>query len=365
VATDDYAILVGISKYADGAFGELHGPPNDVAFFKAWLESPDGGDIADPSHITVITSPAAIPAGADPDSMPPVTEDFKRAFKKLVYNDQRRLISRPGRVYLYFSGHGFCERKSLTPQGALYAANATRDFTENIFGTGYAEKMKDKALFSEIVLIMDCCRDAEVNRSADVPPINDASVTAAQAVKLFCIYAAPKGGKAQERAIAERGNKVCGLLTHALLKALAEATPDAPPRISTAALKRHLLETWTAVCGDIPAPLPEIVMPTGDELYFRSPSKGVKQEFRFVPAPTADTTLEIFDGFGRRVARCALRAKPQPSTVDWASGGQEAVEFDGTYFFLPLQAGFYKYVSHGGLEKQALFAVEGGTHVDL
>ncbi len=365
MAADDYAILVGISKYADGAFGELHGPPNDVALFKAWLQSPDGGDIADPGNITVIESPSAIPAGTDPYSVPPVTSDFKRAFQRLVTDERGRFINRSGRLYLYFSGHGFCEKKSLTPQGALYAANATRMLSDNIFGTYYAQFAKDNALFGEIVLVMDCCRDAEVNRIAEVPALSGAGVTAAQGVKLFCVYAAPKGGKAQERAIPERQSQVCGLLTHALLKALAEATPDAPPRISTAALKRHLLETWPAVCGDIPAPMPEIVLPTGDELYFRSPSKGVTQEFRFLSRPSADVSLQILDGRARSVTRCALRVPPQPSTVEWASGGQEGMEFDGDHFFLPLPAGFYKYVASGGLEKQALFAVEGGTHVDL
>lgn len=366
MAADDYAILVGISRYADPAFGPLEGPPNDVALFKAWLVSPDGGDIADPdTHITVITSPPRIAADADPDSVPPITEDFKRAFKKLVRDDKGQLVSRTGRLYLYFSGHGFCEKKSLTPQGALYAANATRDFAENIFGTYYAQMVKDKALFSEVVLVMDCCRDAEVNRAAEIPPINEAGVSAAQSVKLFALYAAPKGGKAQERPFPERGGLVCGLLTHALLKALAQARPDAPPLISASALKRHLLETWPAMCGDTPAPLPEIVLPTGEELYFRSKDKGMQQEFRFTQAPKTDTTLDIVDGLGRCVAHCLLRSAPESSSVDWSGGGHETIEFDGLRFCLSLPAGFYKYTAHGGLEKSSLFPVEGGSHVEL
>ena len=44
---DDYAILVGISKYADtSTFPELQGPVNDVELMKKWLTSPDGGGVS-------------------------------------------------------------------------------------------------------------------------------------------------------------------------------------------------------------------------------------------------------------------------------------------------------------------------------
>ena len=192
---DDYAILVGIGKYADtSTFPELRGPTNDVGIMKEWLTSSAGGNV-NPDNITTILSPPVLEPGMDVDSVPPVTEDFKRAFKKLVRDKDGHFISRPGRLYLYFSGHGFCEKKSLTPQATLYAANATREFPENIFGSYYALLARDKALFSEIVLIMDCCRDAEVNRPPDVPAVNEAGSGAAGDVRLFCAYAAPKGGK--------------------------------------------------------------------------------------------------------------------------------------------------------------------------
>jgi hypothetical protein len=334
VAAGDYAILVGICKYADGrTFGELQGPPNDIELVREWLKSPDGGDIGDDDHIIRMVSPAAID-GADPDEVPPLSETFKKAFKKLVRDPQGRFISRPGRLYLYFSGHGFCEKKSLQPQGALYAANATREFPENIYGTYYALVAQEKALFSEIVLVMDCCRDAEVNRSADVPPINEAGTGAANGTKLLCIYAAPKGGKAQERTIGERGGKVFGLLTHALLKALKEATPDAGDQISSAALKKHLLETWPVIYGDTPAPLPEIVVPTGKELYLRSAAGGVRQEFRFTSFPGPETIFELFGGEPpRRIVACVLRAPPAASSMTGADGGEQALAFDGKSFF--------------------------------
>jgi len=364
---DDYAILVGIGKYADtSTFPELHGPENDVALMKDWLTSAAGGNVS-PNNITTILSPQSIAPGTDPDSVPPVTEDFKKAFKTLVRDKDGRFISRAGRLYLYFSGHGFSEKKSLTPQATLYAANATREFPENIFGSFYALMARDKALFSEVVLIMDCCRDAEVNRPPDIPPVNEAGNSAAGDVKLFCIYAASKGGKAQERPIAERDNKVHGLLTHALLKAFAEARPDAGACITGAALKRHLLETWTALCGSTSAPAPEIVLPTGTDMQFRSQNQGVQQNFEFSAFPAAATAIEVFDSQGQLVVRCDLQAPPAASTASWNGNPPIPLAFDGTHFSLGLQPSFYKYVLSGGVSRSDLFPVlvSGGDHVQL
>ena len=140
---------------------------------------------------------------------------------------------------------------------------------------------------------------------------------------------------------------------------------DAPPLIGSAALKAHLLETWAAVCGDQPAPLPEVVLPTGDELYFRSGDRGVVQEFRFTQPPAGEVTLAIVDGRKRPVSTCVLRPPPQPSLVDWGGGRSEPLAFDGSHFALPLPAGFYRYTAAGALDKSSLFAVEGVDHVEL
>lgn len=364
---DNYAILVGIGKYADASnFPELQGPTHDVTIMEEWLTSATGGKV-DPKNIIKIISPESDIDSTDPDSVPPITEDFKKAFKGLVRDKNGSFITRPGRLYLYFSGHGFCEKKSLTPQAALYAANATRDFPENIFGSNYALIARDKALFSEIVLIMDCCRDAEVNRPMDIPAINESGNSSAYDVKLFCIYAAPKGGKAQEREIAERGNKIHGLLTHAVLKAFAEARPDAGAFVTGAALKRHLLETWTALCGSTPAAPPEIVLPTGKDIQFLSQNKGINQVFEISDSLTTSTSLDILDTQGQMVVHCELVPPPAASTATWNGNQASSLVFDGKLFSLGLQPSFYRYVLTGGVNRSDLFAVSvgGEDHVKL
>lgn len=363
---DNYAILVGIGKYADAStFPELQGPTNDVAIMEEWLTSASGGNVS-PKNITTILSPKEIDP-SDPDSVPPITEDFKKAFKRLVRDEEGHFITRPGRLYLYFSGHGFCEKKSLTPQAALYAANATREFPENIFGSYYALLARDKALFSEVVLIMDCCRDAEVNRPMDVPAVNESGNGGGYDVRLFCIYAAPKGGKAQEREISERGNKIHGLLTHAILKAFAEARPDAGAFITGAALKRHLLETWTALCSSTPATPPEIVLPTGTDLQFLSQNKGINQVFEFSDSLTTLTSMDVLDTQGLLIVRCELVPPPAVSTATWNGNQASSLVFDGKSFSLGLQPSFYRYVLTGWSSRSDLFAVSvgGEDHVRL
>ena len=255
----------------------------------------------------------------------------------------------------------------MTPQAALYAANTTREFPESIFGTYYALQAKDKALFAEIVLIMDCCRDAEVNRPVDVPAISQAGSDMAGDSRLFCAYAASKGGKAQERPIAERGNRVHGLLTHAFLKAVKEARPDAGTSISGSALKRHLLETWNTICGDIPAPMPEIPTPSGLDIQFPSKNTGIIQGFEIADYPGNPTVMEVLDSEKHTLAHCDLQPLPESSTVTWSGSGPSNLAFDGKTFSLRLQPSFYRYVLSGGLSREGLFAVEvqGGSNVKL
>jgi len=173
VAADDFAILVGIWKYSDAtSFGALNGPQNDIALMREWLTDPNGGNIPnDQDHIVEIRTPDPfIPADGVPRS-----EAFNQVFRDL---QQKRLALNAdrlnGRLYLYFAGHGFCNRSiGRDSEAALYTANATTNFYEHIFGTYFARVSNGKALFRETVLIMDVCRDSKITQQPIPPPIND------------------------------------------------------------------------------------------------------------------------------------------------------------------------------------------------
>jgi|GEM_PF-1204727 len=365
--TDDYAILVGISKYWDNDyFPELKGPPNDLDLMTGWLTSPDGGNV-NPEHITRISSPDNIKIGANTDNFPPGYAEFFSAYKKLVTDEKGTFKHFPSRLYLYFSGHGFCERISENPQATLYAAMATPNMAENIAGTDYANKTKENAIFNEIVLIMDCCRDAEFTRPIQKAPINISGNSNSSNVKLFCIYAAPKGGKAQERRI---DDKYYSLFTHAFFKAFSEVKPHSSPfdKITSTELKNHLLESWSIICGDSPVPEPEFVLPNNGEIKFHAKKSPIRQNFKLLSFLESFTVIEIRDSELNTIVSCELYPNSDVIKVKWRDNrGSETLDFKNKMFTLELLPDYYQYELSGGLNNSGLFAVVSGgvQHVQL
>lgn len=366
MARKDYAILVGISQYPNPGFSPLQGPPRDVDRFRQWLIDPQGGDV-DPHNIKVIVSPDP-PLAVDPDRAPPELNDFVAAFKRLVIDDQNNLHPHgESRLYLYFSGHGFCEIREQMPQAAIYAANASRWANWNIAGTLYALWAKEAAAFGEIVLVMDCCRDAELAKII-FPPLLPVIINpgAARNVKLFCIYGAPKGGKAQERPIPELNNEVHGLLTHVLLDALRHAPPDAAGQITGQMLKNYIENAWPGACGAIPADPPEIyIPPTGDIVFFRRPPERLLQTLSLSAWEQGDR-VDIHDGRNQLCASVTLPAAGSTEVeVLWADQSKQTLAFSEGTLSLPLPAGLYRVRLQGATgERQQLFQA-GGDDVRL
>jgi hypothetical protein len=345
MAKADYAILLGISHYPDPGFPPLQGPPRDVQRFYDWLIDPTGGDV-DPNHITTIVSPNPPPT-VTPDQAPPQFTDFQVAFQKLITGGKNRIeYHSDSRLYLYFSGHGFCEIRNQMPQAAIYAANASRLFNWNIAGTLYALWAKEAAVFGEIVLVMDCCRDAEATRMLMNPPlpaINNPG--AAQKVKLFCIYAAPKGGKAQERPIPELNGDVHSLLTHVLLDAFRHAPPDPQGQVTGQALKNYIEDLWPKACGNIPADPPEIyIPPTGDIVFFTRPPVLLAQNL-VLHSWSAGETVEIYDGSNQLLVTLTPKVTDgfiSAADLVWADGTKESLPVEDARVCVSLPAGLYR-----------------------
>ncbi len=363
---DDYAILVGISHYPADGFPPLQAPTRDVQRFRDWLIDPQGGDV-DPNHITTLISPDP-PPPVTPDQAPPQFNDFQIAFQNLITGGSGRIQYRSkSRLYLFFSGHGFCEIRNQMPQAALYAANASRLFNWNISGTLYALWAKEVAIFGEIVLVMDCCRDAEATKMLMNPPLPVIPSTgAASNVKLFCVYAAPKGGKAQERPIPDLGNQVHSLLTHALLDAFQHATPDESGNVTGHRIKGYIEDIWPTMCGNILADKPEIyIPPSGDIIFFRRPPRRLPQKIRIIPWLPGGA-IEIFDGRNQLFATLKLSgAESITANISWADGNTEPVTPTDSTVSIPLPAGLYRVrLQSGAEERQQLFQA-GGPDVEI
>lgn len=298
----DFAILTGISWYPNPGYSNLDGPPNDIALMETWLTERAG---LDPGNIRKVVTPSPLPDPVDLGKAPPVGLDFDLIFNEML--QQRIAMGRArvsGRLYLYFSGHGFCNRsQNAAPEAALYCANATKTYHPHLFGTQLARVAQGQALFKEVVLIMDCCRDSELARTPTPHPYRDTpdDGLAAQ-VHLLAIYAAPKGGKAQERAIPERGGAVHGLLTHALVKLLEELPSRDAAGIASVDLRNALWNGWKSICGEDAAPQPEVLPPQNGEIYFPLVGKGTSVEFVWIQPPTDGATLTLIDNQFQEVA---------------------------------------------------------------
>jgi len=347
MAAGDYAILVGISRYADPAYPPLDGPVHDVDLVKKWLMSQSGGDVPE-ARIKTIVSPTGFPADQDALLAPPLPAQFEAAFLNIERErlglDTARIADR---LYLYFSGHGFCSRAiDRGAEAALYTANAARDYYQHIYGTYFARRAEAKALFREIVLVMDCCRDAEANRVPVVPALaNTPDYDLAADVSVLQIYAVPRGGKAHERAIPERNGQVHGLLTHALCKTFAEARPTNGSLVSATGVRQHLKQIWEKVCGEDGAPSPHVYLPN-HEIFFKAGNAGVRLIVSFGVTPPASATVSLRDGKLNRFAVLSASGNAQEDIIA-ANAPILQLEREGTKILLQMLPGLYAYEPQG------------------
>lgn len=295
MSEQDFAIVVGISRYRDHEkYPPLAGPLNDVERVITWLRHPEGGGITDSKRIISLQTPKELLAEVPLEGWPEGTKWhpnrilFSDAFNEVTLDSEGEFIRRDGRLYLYFSGHGFSQNTDQVPSAALYGADNIGKKTGNLAGTLYAQAAKRAKLFKEIVLIMDCCRDAESNVSYSPPDLNKVENEGAENVQVFAVYAAPKRGRAQERELEEPdGKKVVGLLTTALLRALREASCDVLGRVPGRLLTQFINFKWKSWYPIQTPPMPRFEVPETGDLYFNSGKSLVEQLF-LIPSGTPD-----------------------------------------------------------------------------
>jgi len=366
----DYAILVGISQYPNAGFSNLKSPLNDVNLFEKWLRCPTGGAINDddpgnPRVIKLIT-PNPYPTKFDLDAAPPTQYEFERLFRKFA----TRFDANPGnRLYLFFSGHGFSERKRIDTHAALYTADADDKWAMNIFGTYYAQMALRKGWFKEVVLVMDCCRDSEINRKAALPPIDEAFDEGAAANgRLLAFYGAPFGGRAQERPIADEDNRVHGLLTYALYKALHEAPCDQVGRLTGQQLKNFIYASWNKLFGDDAPDLPRIQTPDGDDIIVakRPEPEKFEQRITLPKLLTVSAEVVILGGRLEKLFTCKLQPVGKDSTIEFPNGTAESLAFDGQTLVVRLPAGVYELEFTGTTPSRRLpLIVRGDNNVEF
>lgn len=160
MAHQDWSIAVGISQYP--SLGDLRAPENDAKAIHAWLRDGRGGAVPKNQARLIISSDFG-PPFTSPDAARPALEELSTALRNLEAIARRNSDAGEGfrvgrRLWLYFAGHGFSPTLHET---ALVLANALReDPVAHVLGPDTAHYFSLRCLFDEVILFMDCCREA-------------------------------------------------------------------------------------------------------------------------------------------------------------------------------------------------------------
>jgi hypothetical protein len=238
MATEDWAIVVGISAYP--GISEAVGAEADARAFRDWLIDPAGGDVPQDQVELIVTSEYGPPWERPEPAKPTFLELWAAGEKLLRRGEGTGCVGR--RLYLYFAGHGIAAKETET---ALLMANAHKRAMGaplHWLGEYTAEHFRQSSYFDEILLFMDCCREIVAVEGLTMPwaPLRAAGF--AERVKRFYAYATRWSGLAWARPMAAGG--AGGEFTAALLEGLKHSAyePNSDGKITTGSLKKYLLD---------------------------------------------------------------------------------------------------------------------------
>lgn len=208
-ATEDFAIVIGISRYPN--LKDLEGPVKDAERFRDWLIQ-----VAKVPNLQVKLVISKDP----PDSGDrPIKDEIDDVFTE-IFDLGRKLRMRSKqarRLYLYFAGHGCAQEFRHV---ALLMANASLDnLDRSLDAASYHERLAGRALFPEQVIFYDCCRNWDRRVTGQGPGWTKEDPTSnAASVTQFILYAAGFTEYANERALKYSTRR--GLFTEALIEGL-------------------------------------------------------------------------------------------------------------------------------------------------
>ena len=339
----DYAVVVGINYYP--GLGSLKGAEFDADQFAAWLEDRAGGALPPGNVRRARSRDFHPPLPSSPYEAKPDDVSFESQLLDLVLDHATHAPRQPAgrRLYLYFSGHGFSG--TSTSEAALYAANAAFPQYRHIAATRYAEWLQAGALYEEIVLIMDCCRDMSLISpilSLALAPVQNPARSAL--VRQLGWYAVPAGMKAREREI-EPGGPVRGVFTYLLLEALREAPADANGDVWADRVADHVQTRWPTLAPNQAPPVLPVDMQRNIVLARRLAEPLCQVAARTRPAAADGTPLVVYTyaaGQPKEVLRVAVQ------------GGSAACA---------LAPGLYKFSLEGGARSALVEVI--GSQVDV
>ena len=236
MSASDHALLVGIDGYSK--LRKLRGAECDALAVEAWPKDRNGGNVPAANITTILSS--NYPPPNHPTRARPMTDDIRAELERLIDDSQQPPQKRWRRLYLYLAGHGFGPSIDET---ALLMANASQVTRHHLPGVRYANYFRESSIFSEIVLMMDCCRD-----HYEQPPLVDLGLPPMppRTTKAPYFFAFATEWTLKTRESTDASGRVRGHFTRALIEAL-----DKPGATSR------------SVCEDIVGRLPELARRRG------------------------------------------------------------------------------------------------------
>lgn len=269
--------------------------------FKKWLVSPDGGWLPDSdSNIQILLSPDGIVA--NPAKAFPKKDDIDIALDSFGLGNPNFEGRIGRRLYFYFSGHGVGPNFDDV---AILMANASINHLNNNVGVRpYRGMLKKTARFKEIVVILDCCRDAVSGVTPADPAITQPIEFGPEhPVEDFVIMASDWGQKAFERTFTEAEVRSrLGVLTRTLLEGLNDpAAANDEGQITSETLRLYVIKRMAAISIKTGvAQNPEFKRPSNKEIVFRTlpPDQINKVKVRILApsGPGHDGNIVLRDG---------------------------------------------------------------------
>lgn len=213
MSASDHALVVGIDGYS--RLPPLRGAESDARAFASWLLDEKRGNLP-PGNVTTLVS-SDFPPAPHPTKARPMRDDVFSEIETIVVNAQAD-EKRRRRLYLYLAGHGFGPDIDEIALLMANAGTAVETF-HNLPGVRYGNYFRKVPLFSEVVLVVDCCREHE-----ERPPLVDIGLPAIRPRRSEApyFYAFATKWSLRTREGLDESGKVRGHFTRALIEALDE-----------------------------------------------------------------------------------------------------------------------------------------------
>lgn len=246
----NHAVVIGINHYP--GLTPLKGPCNDAAEFLKWVTQPGPGNV-DPGNVHKLLS-SQFTTVSDVKKAQPVSDQIEEKFNEVVNGNPTQHVG--DRLYVFIAGHGMSDINHAESV-ALIAANASRKSITlpHVVVTEYIHFFRRSYTFKEIILIMDCCRDATVLRPLDAPGMLQGNPHPnASKVCLFRANATEWGKKSFEKKF---NGAIRGIFSVALMEAL-EKAPSVGSKVTGKVIKNYIEQNIKTIAGDKEIESPDI-----------------------------------------------------------------------------------------------------------